>query len=259
MRDRNDLATAERAARAGLRLDPEDWDGHRELGNILERKGDATGAKAAFAEADRLEAEADEMDRPEDGVAPEANGTAAQLPEEEQRTRLEELVRLHPLPAEKRRVLEDALSKASSFSAEASKDLAHTIAGGGGSVEKQYFYHGALLADLMKHPDLAAHFALSAPKLWLKLLQELEGFYYALRGLSYDTANLGKRATKRVQAEYRAAGKPFLDFFSSKQGRALLDKFVEYWTALPPDLRPAALDHFLRTYGFYCGETDMVE
>jgi hypothetical protein len=53
--------------------------------------------------------------------------------------------------------------------------------------------------------------------------------------------------------------KPIQYYFqhSSKQDRALLDRFVEYWDALPQDLHPTALCGFLRTYFFYRGETDM--
>ena len=107
------------------------------------------------------------------------------LTEAEQRIRLEELARLHPLPSEKRRVLEGALSKANTFSAEASKDLAHTFAGRGGNIEKHYFHHGALLAGLMDHPDLAAHFALNAPQPRLKLMGELGEYYKRLRDLAW--------------------------------------------------------------------------
>jgi hypothetical protein len=109
----------------------------------------------------------------------------------------------------------------------------------------------------MDHPDLAAHFALNAPQPWLMLMGELDEYYENLRDLGYETADLGKKATKRVQAEFHAAGKPSYDRFSSKQDRALLDRFVEYWTALPQDLHPTALCGLLRTYSFYRGETDM--
>ncbi len=119
------------------------------------------------------------------------------------------------------------MSKASTFSAETSKDLAHSLAGGGGNVEKRFFHYGTLLAGWMDHPDLAAHFALNAPEPWLKLMGELDEYYENLCDLVSDMANLGKRSAKHVNAEYRAAGKPTHDYFSSKRDRALLDRFVE--------------------------------
>ncbi len=243
LRQRNDIATAERVARAGLRLDPADATGHRELGEILERKGETAGAAASFAEADRL-------------VAKEAED-AKEFTEEEKRSRLEELARLQSLSAEKRQVLARILSKASMFSVEASKDLAHTLAGGGGNAEKHFFHHGALLAKLMDHPDLAVHFVLNAPKPWLKLANELGVYYDELRDLGNGTMNLGKKAAKRMEAEYRAAGKPTFDFFSSKKDKALLGRFVEYWsglTSLSRNLLPSHLSYFIEQYDFYCGE-----
>jgi predicted Zn-dependent protease len=55
LRDRNDLAGAERTLRAGLRLNPKYVAGHRELGDTLKSKGDFVGAELAYAEACRLE------------------------------------------------------------------------------------------------------------------------------------------------------------------------------------------------------------
>ena len=156
-------------------------------------------------------------------------------------------------------MLEGALSKARTFSAEASTDLAHNLSGGGGNVEKYYFHNGALLAELMDHPDLAAHFALNAPQPWLKLMGELDEYYENLLDLVYEMANLGKKTKMRVQAERHAAGKPTFDYFSSKQDGARLDRFVEYWTALPQNLHPTALRGFLYSHDWCCCETEMAE
>ena len=68
---------------------------------------------------------------------------------------------------------------------------------------------------------------------------------------------MGMKATRRVEANYHSAGKPSFDSFSSKQDRALLDRFDKYWTAPPHDLRPTALRDFLYAYHLYRLDTDM--
>jgi len=90
----------------------------------------------------------------------------------------------------------------------------------------------------MDHPDLAAHFALNAPEPWLDLMGELDEYY-------------------EILAYYDPGNPPTRKYFSSKQDRALLDRFVEYWTALPKNLYPTALGGFLHSYDWYCVETEM--